>query len=134
MEYRIFIVDDDRDDHFFLGSALREVIPGTLVKSFYDGIEVLEELTGTNEKPDLIFLDLNMGKFPGRPTLEIIKKDKDLAGIPVIIFSTSIDAEEKEKLLKLGASAFYSKPVCLNELRAIVIRVKEDFLPKLMAG
>lgn len=126
--YYILIVDDDSDDHYFLRTALNKVIPQALIESVYDGEEALQYLDSCTFMPNVIFLDLNMAKISGRDTIKIIKQNEVLSKVPVVIFTTSKDEEEKAEMLKLGAAAFYSKPSQIEDLIAVVEDVKEKYL------
>jgi len=126
--YYILIVDDDSDDHYFLRTALNKVIPQALIESVYDGEEALEYLNNCTFMPNLIFLDLNMAKISGRDTIKIIKQNEVLNKVPVVIFTTSKDEDEKAEMLQLGAAGFYSKPSQIEDLIAVVEDVKEKYL------
>lgn len=126
--YYILIVDDDSDDHFFLRTAINKVIPQALIESVYDGEEALEYLNNCTFMPNVIFLDLNMAKISGRDTIKIIKDNEVLSKVPVVIFTTSRNEDEKKEMLKLGASAFYSKPSQIEDLIMVVEDVKEKYL------
>ncbi len=131
----ILLVDDDEDDRFFLSEALREVNPKASLKQLGDGVEALNFLqkecggeNPTSDKPDIIFLDLNMARIDGRTATKIIKNSKELCHIPVVIVTTSQNEQERENLIKLGANAFYTKPTSLPELKDIVQEVYDRFL------
>ncbi|MCW3076527.1 MAG: response regulator receiver protein [Bacteroidetes bacterium] len=124
----ILIVDDDKDDQFFLTTAIHEVVPDAEVKSFFDGIEVMAYLYNRERIPDLIFLDLNMSKMNGRSTVRMIKQDEVLFKIPVIILTTSSHLSDRLDLTDLGADDFYTKPVADEELKRIVEKVKNRWL------
>lgn len=126
--YYILIVDDDSDDHYFLRTALNKVIPQALIESVYDGEEALEYLNNCTFMPNVIFLDLNMAKISGRDTMKIIKKNEVLSKVPVIIFTTSRDEDEKAEMMELGASDFYSKPSQIEDLIDLVEDVKSKYL------
>ena len=126
--YYILIVDDDSDDHYFLRTALNKVIPQAIVESVYDGEEALLYLNNCTFMPNVIFLDLNMAKISGRDTIKIIKQNEILSKVPVVIFTTSKNEEEKAEMLKLGASDFYSKPNQIDDLILVVEEVKEKYL------
>ena len=89
---KILHIDDDADDHELLRKAIysidsaSEIIEAT---DGADGIERLNLMKATNDLPCLIVLDINMPKVNGRDACVQIKKDRDLAAIPMIIFSTS---------------------------------------------
>lgn len=126
--YYILIVDDDSDDHYFLRTALNKVIPQALIESVYDGEEALQYLDSCTFMPNVIFLDLNMAKISGRDTIKIIKQNDVLSKVPVVIFTTSKDEDEKAEMLKLGAAGFYSKPNQIEDLIAVVEDVKAKYL------
>ena len=113
----VVLIDDDHDDHEIFSIALKEAVPS--VKCFYfdSGIEALKRLTEDSSfTPDYIFLDLNMPGMNGIQFLETIKTRKSISEIPVIVYSTSILPQEKEKALQLGALHFFSKPTSHREL------------------
>lgn len=124
----ILIVDDDKDDQFFLTRAIKEVVPLANVQSFIDGTEVMEYLYAREGVPDLIFLDLNMRKMNGRSTIALIKQDEFFFKIPVIILTTSSSLNDRINLTQLGADDFYTKPIAAVELKTIVEKVKNKWL------
>lgn len=131
----ILVVDDDPDDHFFITRSLNKVFTNAIIRSAYNGLEAIDYLfkKGTYSKnkdkhPDLIFLDINMPKLNGIETTELIKKEKHLIHIPVIILSTSSNPNDKLTLLKSGAVEFYQKPLDLNQYSAIFEEVKNKWL------
>jgi CheY-like chemotaxis protein len=92
VERKILYVDDDRDDGLLLRQAM---IPFSFVtvQHAFNGQEALgllgiDKLNGS--LPDLIVLDINMPGMNGMKVLEIIKKDSQLKGIPVVMFTTAI--------------------------------------------
>jgi CheY-like chemotaxis protein len=127
-QHTILIVDDDKDDHFFLTRAIKEVVPGAEIQSFYDGTEVMQYLYNREGVPDLIFLDLNMSKLNGRSTITLIKQDEFFYKIPVVILTTSSSLSDRLDLTDLGADDFYTKPVGDAELKRIVEKVKSRWL------
>jgi len=68
------------------------------------------------EKPDVLLLDLNMPEVSGLEILEQIRADVDLKQLPVIVLTSSDNAETKFTALQLGATDFLSKPVHAGEL------------------
>lgn len=125
----VMIVDDDKDDHFFLSKAIRDVIGEVKVQSFYNGCELLEHLQNNNTiKPNIIFLDLNMPKMDGRTTTTLLKKDDNLSSIPVIIFTTSNSLIDRLELTDLGADDFFTKPISAKDLQKIVENVVNRWL------
>lgn len=69
-------------------------------------------------EPDLILLDVVMPIIDGYEVCEILRRDPDLAEVPVIMLTSLDDAESRLKGLKAGADDFLSKPVQPEELKA----------------
>jgi DNA-binding response OmpR family regulator len=68
-------------------------------------------------KPDIILLDIMLpGNIDGFSFLRIIKKDKSLAHIPVIIISALASNDKITEGLKLGANDYLIKPFDLIQL------------------
>jgi|SRR5882724_603252 len=113
----VLLIDDDHDDHEIFSIALQEAAPFVKCYYFDSGKSALNKLMDDKEFiPDYIFLDLNMPGMSGMQLLEIIKQHETISQIPIIVYSTSILPQEKEKVLQLGASRFFIKPASHFEL------------------
>lgn len=104
----ILIVDDD----MHISNMLFEMLSkqGYKVSRAYSGTEAMLFLS--NEKPDLILLDLML---PGLSGEEVLEKIKD---IPTIVVSAKADINNKVNLLLGGAADYITKPFDVNELSA----------------
>ena len=68
------------------------------------------------ERPDVLLLDVVMPNVTGLEILSAMRDDEALQLIPVIILTSSTEAETKLKGLELGATDFLNKPVDPSEL------------------
>ncbi len=68
------------------------------------------------ERPDVLLLDLNMPGITGFDILQEVRADIELKHMPVIILTSSSEAETKLKALELGATDFLSKPADPSEM------------------
>ena len=93
-----------------------------LVEDSSEAIAKLEEL-----RPDILLLDLMMPKVPGFEILQQVRAHSLLTHLPVIILTSSSDAQTKLKALDQGATDFLSKPVDPSEL---VLRVRNTLAAK----
>jgi CheY-like chemotaxis protein len=111
------LVDDDLDDHEIFSLALKEAErPVELVRA-YDGVDALNHLRdGLHERPDFIFLDLNMPRMDGKHCLQLLKDDSELKDIPVVIYTTSSEIKDLIEAQRLGAIAFIVKSASIHEL------------------
>lgn len=77
----VLVVDDEPNVREYLAQILRDA--GFHVLTACDGDEALEIIR--RDRPDFISLDLVMPKKSGHKLLHEIRKDKELARIPVVI-------------------------------------------------
>jgi CheY-like chemotaxis protein len=115
----ILLIEDDEDDIKLTQRAFKK---GRILNKMYvvrDGEEAIEFLkhTGryTNEKdaprPGIILLDLNMPRMDGRAVLRIVKQDKQLHRIPIIVLTTSDSYKDVVESYEQGANTFVTKPL-----------------------
>jgi CheY-like chemotaxis protein len=76
--------------------------------------------------PDLILLDLNMPVMDGREVLAEIVKDESLRHLPVVVLTTSYEAEDVQKMYKLRCNSYITKPVDFEKF-AEAVRKLEDY-------
>lgn len=66
--------------------------------------------------PDILLLDLKMPEVDGFEILQALRRHPDFQRLPIIILTSSSDAETKLKALEMGATDFLAKPVDASEL------------------
>jgi two-component system response regulator len=136
----ILIVDDSEDDVEASRRAFKQAGLETPLQHLLSGEEALDYLKSPPApRPSLILLDLNMPGIGGRKTLEILKQDKDLRDIPVVVLTSSTYDEDVRICYALGANTFINKPVSF-EVFAKAIRMLKEYwfdtalLPPSVAG
>jgi CheY-like chemotaxis protein len=132
--FTVLMAEDDPDDRFLMEQAFLEIGNGADLRFVEDGEELMHYLRRSGKyteltffpRPVLILLDLNMPKKDGRQVLLEIKADPDLKCIPVAIWTTSDEREDKIHCQKAGADVFVTKPVryteLVNSVRRLVAR------------
>ncbi|OHB56791.1 MAG: hypothetical protein A2173_04275 [Planctomycetes bacterium RBG_13_44_8b] len=109
----ILLVDDDDVDMMIVKRALKALqVPNQMVY-MPDGQAALEYLTDDgNEKPSMLFLDLNMPRMNGWELLENIMANDVLREIPVVILTTSDNPDDisRSKKLRPPVVAYIVKP------------------------
>lgn len=119
---RILVIEDEAS---IRGNLLRFVrLEG------HEAIEAANGRTGLqaaiDNPPDLIFCDVMMPFMTGIEVLAAIQLDATLKQIPFIFLSASAEPERLEEALRLGASAYVTKPFNFAQLRAII----HQYLPE----
>lgn len=107
---RILVVDDEEVNLELLQIILSR--SGYEVVSARDGEEALCKVS--EEKPDLILLDLKMPRKDGFDVLKELKSNVSWRLIPVIVLTAY--NEEKYRAFEAGADDFLSKPIDRLEL------------------
>jgi diguanylate cyclase (GGDEF)-like protein len=80
-----------------------------------------------DEVPDLVLLDINMPGVSGFDILSFMRARETFQHTPVIVLTSSTDAETRLRALQLGATEFLSKPVEESEL---VLRLRNTLTAK----
>lgn len=113
---KILVVDDEE--------SIVELLRYNLKKEGFKVIDALDgekafDLTRT-ANPDLIILDLMLPGLHGYEILRLIKKNMQIAHIPVVILSAKALKEDITKGMQLGADVYITKPFSVAELIIIV--------------
>ncbi len=101
----ILVVDDSITTRALEKSILEA--HGYRVRLAVDGVEALERLRA--EHVDLVIADVAMPRMDGFELLQRIRKDRQMAEIPVIIVTSLEEREDQERGLSLGADAYIVK-------------------------
>jgi len=104
---KILIIDDDPD--------VLETMTAVLETRDYQVLTALSGLEGISkagkEKPDLIIMDVLMPEVDGFATCKMIKENKEIKNIPVILLTGTGMVGDLEKGFAAGASDFMIKPI-----------------------
>ena len=118
MNKRFLVIDDDTDDRELFTEALASVDPVIVCDQATDGAEALKRLIAKEiDRPDIIFLDINMPVMDGWQFLKRLKKDEVYRHIPVIVYSTSSTVKDRRIADDLGALCFITKPHAFGSLK-----------------
>lgn len=112
----VLIVDDSPDIHHLVSARLRSERVSLL--HAYNAAEGFN--LARSEQPDLVLLDLDMPNTDGMTLCRHLKAEYDLALIPVIFLTGTIDVQTKVQAFELGAVDYVTKPFDAVELKARV--------------
>lgn len=109
------------DDSSFAQKQMARALPADWNVSVSFASDGAQGLAALREgKGDILFLDLNMPVMDGYQVLEAIR-DEDLNTL-VIVVSGDVQAEARERVLKLGALDFIRKPISAAKVGEILDR------------
>ena len=124
----ILLVDDSKDDAFFITKAMERIGIGECVRHVQDGEEAIRYLRGENEYqdrntypfPTVILSDLNMPRMSGFELLRWLREHPECSVIPVILFSNSAVESDVREAYRLGANSYMVKPSNLAGLESLM--------------
>jgi len=127
---RVLLIDDNPADVSLIGEASAGGKYQTKFQNFTDGEKAISHLRtiGQNAeaaKPDLVILDLNLPRMNGKNVLAFLKTDRELRGIPVVVFSSSQSHWEISHCYELGANCYVRKTGDLDGFVSAIRSIEE---------
>ena len=109
---KILVVDDS---DFIRTSMLHLLSSEYEVQTADSGMSAIRSITLA--RPDLILLDYEMPVCSGSQVLEMIRSEKDFAGIPVIFLTCRVDRESVKKAISLRPEGYLSKSLSTDSIK-----------------
>ena len=107
----VLLLEDDQVDFMAIKRAFKELKITNQLVVCENGEEGLKYLNSAeSKKPCLILLDINMPKMNGIEFLKIIKKDSQFKCLPVVVLTSSKEAEDKFDSFGMGVAGYILKP------------------------
>ncbi len=123
----ILAVEDDAISMAFLEAQIADL--GHQMQQAANGKEALQILREQHETIDLVLMDREMPVMDGMKAVRIMKEDKYLRTIPVIMVTGSDSSEDMREGLAAGVFYYITKPVdatILNSVIAAALREVEQ--------
>ena len=127
----VLLVEDSPGDARLILEAFKESKIDTEVRVVEDGVEAIaflkqEGVYSHEMRPDLILLDLNLPRKDGREVLAEIKNDDNFKQIPVLVLTTSSQAQDIVTSYERHANSYITKPIDMDTFFE-TMRSLEDF-------
>lgn len=123
---RILLVEDNLINQEIASEFMRDA--GVVVKIVSNGLECLNIID--KELFDLVLMDIQMPVMDGLEAAAKIRKEKNMADLPIIAMTAHAMAGDREKSLKAGMNGHISKPVdpveLYNILRHFIVDRKDN--------
>ena len=116
MKPTILIVEDEPSGRKVIESILINL--GYELKFAANGRDALKQAAAL--RPDLVLLDIMLPEMDGIEVCERLRKDKDLAEVPIVMITALDDRNTRIACIDAGADDFITKPIDRAELRARV--------------
>jgi len=117
-EKTVLIIEDEADAAELFAEMMR--VSGFRVRKTSSSAPALSMMT--EERPDLVLLDIMMPEVSGLDILRQMRRDPALANIPVVVVSAKSMPADIKIGMEAGASTYLTKPVGFLELKEAVER------------
>ncbi|MGE0759180.1 MAG: PleD family two-component system response regulator [Pirellulaceae bacterium] len=104
---RALIVDDSRPIRRIEAGILHEL--GFETCDAANGNEALR-LMESSPRPDLVLVDWNMPEMNGLEFVRAVRKNRDFAGVVLVMVTTETEMEQMSRALSAGADEYLMKP------------------------
>jgi CheY-like chemotaxis protein len=71
-------------------------------------------------RPDLILLDLHLPDMSGVDVMAALRRDRSTRSIPVVVLTADATRRELDRVQRLGARAYLTKPIGVRRLLEVV--------------
>lgn len=112
----VMIIEDEPDAAELFAEMMR--LNGYRVLKTYSGTPAMTLIA--QQKPDVIILDIMMPDVSGLDVLRNIRKNPELAALPVVVVSAKATAADIRAGLDAGATVYLTKPVSYVDLKNAV--------------
>jgi len=116
---RILLAEDSAADAYLVLAAFKEHGLDAPLEVATDGEQVLRILSrprGPDDASlDLIILDLNLPRYDGIEILRQLRATEGLAGVPVIVLTSSDSPQDRFAATQLGVARYLRKPTDLKQ-------------------
>jgi two-component system, response regulator len=132
----VLLVDDNQADVKLTLKAFRILSSERQVSVVRDGEEALELLFSTGRysgepgasRLKLILLDLKLPKVNGFEVLKAVKADPKTRSIPVVMLTSSNQAQDVHECYQLGANSYIQKPVDYDDFCEAIQQIERYWL------
>lgn len=135
-ERTILLVEDERNDVFFLEYAFQAAGINNPMQVVEDGQQAIDYLAGIGKfasrarypLPCLVLLDLKLPVKMGLDVLRWIRQQPALQTLLVIVLSSSRDSFDIDEAYRLGARSYLVKPLSMSERLEVAKAIKYYWL------
>jgi len=124
--YKVLVVDDIPVNIILLKTMLSRLnVAVFTAKNGQEALEIINE-----SKPNLVLLDVQMPVIDGLEVLRRVKSNPETKDLCIIMVSAFTTSDDIQKAMQLGASAYITKPIILDEFLASVTTSLSNVSPE----
>ncbi|UCJ12540.1 MAG: PAS domain S-box protein [Phormidium sp. PBR-2020] len=118
----VLVAEDNEASLNTLASYL--TVKGYRLLTAKNGTEAVQ--LAASERPDIILMDIQMPGMDGLEATQLIRKNPDLEGVPILALTALAMEGDRDRCLAAGATDYVTKPVKLRELVQQIERMLVD--------
>ena len=124
------LVEDDGDYNLLLNRSLVTLgVPGSQIRSCFNGDQAIKLLSGGAWIPSFVVLDLNMPVRSGLEVLEWIRSAQPpLAEVPVFMLTLDSEPEQVSRAFQLRVRSYFIKPLDVHDLEVVLEGILADWI------
>ena len=114
----IVMIEDDEGHARLIEKNIRRAAVSNEILAFVDGTSALRFLLGADASGEvnggrqfIVLLDLNLPDMSGLDILRQVKGNTHLKNVPIVVLTTTDDAQEIRRCYDEGANFYITKPV-----------------------
>ncbi|MCS4433896.1 histidine kinase N-terminal 7TM domain-containing protein [Aquiflexum gelatinilyticum] len=116
--FKVLLVDDNPVNMLLAKAIVKKLLPTSVIFEAYNGLEALEEYK--KEKPDLIFMDIQMPEMSGYEATKEIRKIETEVRTPIVALTAGTVKGEYQRCLEAGMDDYLSKPVLVSDISGMI--------------
>src|SRR6266702_14731 len=132
----ILLVEDDKNDVFFLQYAFETANISNPIQVAADGQQALDYIAGTGPYADrtrfpfpcLVLLDLKLPVKMGFDVLRWVRKQPALQSLLIVVLTSSSENEDVDEAYRLGARSYLVKPLSVPTRLELANLIKNYWL------
>jgi pilus assembly protein CpaE len=110
----VLFIDDEPINHQLVTHALQPL--GCQISFAHNGTDGVSQ--ARNLRPDIVITDVMMPDISGYEVTRLLRRDPQLAGMPILVLTAQSGLQDKLKAFEAGADDYLSKPFEAAELAA----------------
>ncbi len=125
-KFTILLAEDNITNMIVAKTIITKLFPFAKIIGAINGVDAIAK--AINDKPDIIFMDIQMPEMDGiEATIKIREYEKATNNhIPIIALTAGVLEEEKKKCLNSGMDSFLTKPINTTYLKEIIEKYLEE--------
>ncbi|WP_373494916.1 histidine kinase N-terminal 7TM domain-containing protein [Aquiflexum sp.] len=115
---KILLVDDNPVNMLLAKSIVKSLIPSAIIFEAYNGLEAVAQYE--KEKPDMIFMDIQMPEMSGYEATKNIRLLETEIQTPIVALTAGTVKGEQHRCIEAGMNDYLSKPVLVSDIAEMI--------------